>query len=113
MRQCRVRNCYGGEGSAFLEGDWERLYACCSQHRFSQTFDWCWANWEAIEKPQGRQVKSFVGQDEGRPFLIWPFVIYRRHLISVASPLGGAHDEYHDPLIEDGSEADQRLELAS
>lgn len=100
--------------SAFrtLERDWEDLTERSSQPRFSQAFVWCWTNWDVVERPLGRRLHCLVGRQSGRVVLIWPFVIYRRYGVSIARPLGGAHTEYTDPLLEVSAEADHRIELA-
>lgn len=95
-----------------LRRDWEDLSERDSQYRFSQTFDWCCINWDIVERPLGRRLHCLVGRQGCRLVLIWPFVVYRRYGVSIARPLGCAHAEYTDPLVEDGAEANHRIELA-
>jgi CelD/BcsL family acetyltransferase involved in cellulose biosynthesis len=95
-----------------LEGEWDDLCGRSSQHRFSQSFVWCWTTWEAVEGPRGRRLLCIVARKHGRVVLIWPFIVYRKSYLLVAAPLGCSYSEYPDPLVEDGSEADQRVELA-
>lgn len=97
-----------------LQGDWEDLCGRSSQYRFSQSFTWCWATWEAVHKPQrfrGLQLHCVIARNGSRLVLVWPFVVYRRPAMFVATPLG-LFNEYPDPLVEDGPEASLRIEAA-
>ena len=95
-----------------LRTDWDDLGGRSSQHRFSQSFVWCWTTWEAVEGPRGRRLHCIVGRDRSRIVLIWPFIVQRKSFPFVAAPLGCSYTEYPDPLVEDGPEADQRVETA-
>lgn len=95
-----------------LEGEWDDLCERANQFRFSQSFAWCWATWEAVERPRGRRLHCIVGRNQDRIVLIWPFVVSERPFPLAASPLGCAYTEYPDPLVEGGPEAVARIEAA-
>jgi CelD/BcsL family acetyltransferase involved in cellulose biosynthesis len=95
-----------------LQGEWEDLCLRSRQHRFSQSFVWCWTTWEAVEGPRGRRLHCIVARNRGRVVLIWPFIVFRKSFPFVAAPLGCTYSEYPEPLVEDGPEADQRIEAA-
>jgi CelD/BcsL family acetyltransferase involved in cellulose biosynthesis len=95
-----------------LESDWDDLCGRSSHVRFAQSFAWRLMIWEEVEAPQARWLHCIVARNRDRAVLIWPFIVYRKDHLVVASPLGGAHFEYPDPLVEDGPEVDKRIEAA-
>lgn len=95
-----------------LESDWDDLCLRSSRVRFTQSFAWRCTTWEQVEGPQARWLHCIVARNRDRAVLIWPFIVYRRDHLVVASPLGCAYSEYPDPLVEDGPESGQRIEAA-
>jgi CelD/BcsL family acetyltransferase involved in cellulose biosynthesis len=95
-----------------LRDDWDDLSGRSSQHRFSKSFVWCWTTWEAVEGPRGRRLHCMIGRNRSRLVLIWPFILHQKTFPFVATPLGCSYTEYPDPLVEDGPQADQRVETA-
>jgi len=94
-----------------LQHDWDDLCAR-AKYRFSQGFVWCLATWEALHGPRKRRLHCIVIRRGGRLVLVWPFVVHQRSFRSVAAPLGFAYGDYPDPLVEDGPEAERRIEAA-
>jgi len=95
-----------------LEADWQDLAARCPAHRFSQSFAWCLATWDAVEAPQGHRLHAVVARNAGRLVLVWPSVIRRRFPAREAHILGTSFAEYPSVLVEDGPEADRRIDTA-
>ena len=94
-----------------LQHDWDDLCAR-SNYRFSQGFAWCWSTWEALHRRRRRRLHCIVIRRGGRFVLVRPFVVYRRSFGTVAAPLGFAYGDYPDPLVENGPEANRRIEAA-
>ncbi len=95
-----------------LESDWDDLCLRSSGVRFSQNFAWRLTLWEEVEGPQAKWLHCIVARRRDRAVLIWPFIVYRKEHLVVASPLGCAQSEHPDPLVEDGPEAEARIETA-
>ena len=95
-----------------LEADWQDLAARCPTHRFSESFAWCLATWDAVEAPQGARLHAVVARNAGRLVLVWPSVIHRRFLAREAHLLGTSFAEYPSVLVEDGPDADRRIDAA-
>ncbi len=100
--------------SAFraLESDWDDLCMRAGEVCFVQSFAWRLTLWEEVEGPQAKWLHCIVVRNRDRAVLIWPFIVYRKDHLVVASPLGCAQSEHPDPLVEDGPEAEQRIEAA-
>jgi CelD/BcsL family acetyltransferase involved in cellulose biosynthesis len=65
-----------------------------------QRFDWQRAYIETMRDSAGFEPCVVLVRDAtGRPCLLLPLGIARRHGLSVASPIGGKHANYHLPLM--------------
>lgn len=95
-----------------LKAEWDALYDRAAQPYFSQSFAWCWTAWQRVSAPRGRRLHCLIGRAGGRIVLIWPFVIHRLGLWSVARPLGPETTEYSCVLVEEGPEAASRIDRA-
>jgi len=95
-----------------LESDWDDLCLRAGQVRFAQNFAWRVTIWRDLEGPKARWIHCIVARNGDRAVLIWPFVVFRKDHLVVASPLGGEQSEHPDPLVEEGPEAGARIETA-
>jgi CelD/BcsL family acetyltransferase involved in cellulose biosynthesis len=95
-----------------LQRDWDELFARSTGHYLGQTFTWALISWETVCGPRGRRLYCLVARRDGKVGLIWPFVMYRRRLYSVAHPLGSETSEYSTVLIEECVDAEQRIKNA-
>jgi CelD/BcsL family acetyltransferase involved in cellulose biosynthesis len=95
-----------------LKPDWDDLYRRSADPHYSQSFDWCWCGWMTVAKPRGRKLLCVVATDANQVVLIWPLVVGRTALWSVARPLGSETTEYSNVLVEGGAGADARMDLA-
>jgi CelD/BcsL family acetyltransferase involved in cellulose biosynthesis len=116
-RENRMSGCHVGlvtdeSGLRTLKPEWDDLYRRSADRHYSQSFDWCWCGWTTVAKPRGRKLLCLVATDANRVVLIWPLVVDRRALWSAARPLGSETTEYSAVLVEDGAEADARMDLA-
>jgi CelD/BcsL family acetyltransferase involved in cellulose biosynthesis len=112
MTQCDFRVVVDESEFTALEDAWDELYRNATERNYSQSFAWCWHGWENVAKPRGRKLFCLVGTEHDRLVLVWPFVICRKYLWSLARPLGPETTEYSDVLVEDGPAADARVDLA-
>lgn len=94
-----------------LKDDWDDL-CTRSNYRFSQSFVWCRTTWEAMHGWRNSRLHCIATYNRTRLVLIWPFVVHRRPHGYFAAPLGYVHGESPDPLVEDGPEANRRIEVA-
>ncbi len=97
---------------AALEEDWNALLTRASGYRLSQSFPWCSAAWEILAAPRGRRLHCLVMRRAGRIVLVWPLALERRALCSFAAQIGWETTEYSDVLVEDGPDAERRVEAA-
>lgn len=112
MTQCDFRVVVDESEFTALESAWNELYRKATERNYSQSFAWCLHGWEKVAKPRGRKLFCLVGTEQDRLVLVWPFVICRKYLWSLARPLGPETTEYSNVLVEDGPDADTRLDLA-
>jgi CelD/BcsL family acetyltransferase involved in cellulose biosynthesis len=112
MTQCDFRVVVDESEFTALEGAWDELYRKATERNYSQSFAWCLHGWEKVAKPRGRKLFCLVGTEQDRLVLVWPFVICRKYLWSLARPLGPETTEYSNVLVEDGPDADTRIDLA-
>lgn len=83
--------------------DWRALAAASGKaHQLFQTFDWC-HQWQSsfIADRAGRppQLAVFVARRNDQTVLVWPLIIERQALLSVARELGDPVSQYGGPLI--------------
>jgi CelD/BcsL family acetyltransferase involved in cellulose biosynthesis len=112
MMKCQFRVVTDEAALAALKPEWDALYRQSADRYYSESFDWCWCGWTAVAKPRGRKLHCLVATADDRVVLIWPLVIHRKYLWSIARPLGSETTEYSNVLVEEGPEADSRMELA-
>jgi CelD/BcsL family acetyltransferase involved in cellulose biosynthesis len=95
-----------------IKEEWNALAQRVENSYFSQSFEWCRVGWEEVAAPRRRRLHCVVGWRDGRAVLIWPFVLWRSGLWSVARPLGSETTEYTCPLVVDDHEAERRTASA-
>lgn len=95
-----------------LEDEWRSLFDRAPGAYLAQSFDWCWAGWETVAAPRGRRLFVLVLREAERAVLIWPLVEAKYGPFRVLRPLGAEASEYHNPLVEDGSETRRRVSTA-
>ena len=85
-----------------------------SNYRFTQRFAWCWTSWEVMHRRRNPRLHlhCIATHDRTRLVLIWPFVVYRRPHGYFAMPLACVYGQSPDPLVENGPEANRRIEAA-
>lgn len=112
MTDCHIRIVTDEAALRALKPEWDGLYRKRADRHYSESFDWCWCGWTAVAKPRGRTLHCLVATDANRVVLVWPLVVDRKVLWSVARPLGSETTEYSSVLVEDAPEADSRMDLA-
>jgi CelD/BcsL family acetyltransferase involved in cellulose biosynthesis len=112
MTQCHFRVVVDETEFTALEGAWAELYRKATERNYTESFDWCLHAWEKVAKPRDWKLFCLLGTERDRLVLVWPFVICRKYLWSLARPLGPETTEYSNILVEDGPDADTRVELA-
>jgi CelD/BcsL family acetyltransferase involved in cellulose biosynthesis len=95
-----------------LEDEWRSLFDRAPGAYLAQSFDWCRAGWETVAAPRGRRLFVLVLREEERAVLIWPLVEAKYGPFRVLRPLGAEASEYHNLLVEDGSETTRRVSTA-
>ena len=89
----------GQEGLDSLEVDWTALCERVAAYHCSQTFYWAVHAWRYVARRGGCRLRILVGRNQGRLALVWPLVIRRHGLWSLADWLGSTY-EYRDVLVE-------------
>ncbi len=90
------------EDLASLREQWQKLHAGHgTASQVFQTFEWCdaWCR-QFLDNEPGTSLHIIVGRQNGRVVMIWPLMIVRQAMLSVARWLSDPYGQYGDVLID-------------
>jgi CelD/BcsL family acetyltransferase involved in cellulose biosynthesis len=79
-----------------LEDEWNSLWLQTQNGSHLQTFSYCY---DKINSPE-QQVFCITLRDAGELVLVWPFIRYRKGILSLLRPLGPTIHHCSEPLVK-------------
>jgi CelD/BcsL family acetyltransferase involved in cellulose biosynthesis len=98
------------DGLAGLGADWDGLLSRCAAATPFQAYAWLESWWRTYGEPG--TLRLILVWRGGRLVAAAPFMLRRRAGCTVLTPLGGAHSDFADVLVDDAMAAQASLVLA-
>jgi CelD/BcsL family acetyltransferase involved in cellulose biosynthesis len=83
-----------------LRNAWNDLHAGQASAQLSDSFDWAALSWSLVTSHRRRTPYCVVVRRGSRVVAVWPLVLTRRLLLSIASPMNSEGSEYCPCLLD-------------
>jgi CelD/BcsL family acetyltransferase involved in cellulose biosynthesis len=96
-----------------LQPEWDALWSSVSNPGYQQSSTYTLICWQEMHNDSRSALRCVVVRQGGKAVLIWPLLLKKTALVKVLSPVWSTGAEYTEPLVYDGPDGPDALDLIS